>query len=1176
MKGKKIFAITAAILLGVTALAGCGKKKEPVVPDVPGDDTETNEVYGFSLSATDTEIVVGDTEYATVSVVAQGKDENLRNFSITSDNPEVLTVDPVAIAEGAHRGQFKLEAKTAGKAKLKVTSTFDSSITKELEIAVVDPYVKEITLSVTNEITGSPDTELETSIKQSLCRYGLSIKATVSCKDHNDESGLKTDGLEDITFASSNTELLDFYRPDEAGTTIYLYTVSDNVGTAKITVTSGYDDKVKAEETIYVVDPYIRDVSLNSNGLYLIVGDAKFGSADLEADITGFDFYALLGYPTFDYEVEFVSSDPNVATVDPTTGHVVAVGQGEATITATSIDGEDADGNYAFATCKVTVAPAGSAKPADGAYSYVYSDSDDRAEILGTLEKYLVENNLAGLTMYGDGGYQMYHESVQKGTNTYVPGFGFGTLSSGRLNADLEGETKTEWKRYYHTYLTDDPAQINYMDDKGSVVGNLIGYVSGSYFETYLNEEGNGYEWVKNLATKDRPIALNEDSHNMATKWRIPVKVGADVKYSTTSSVYSSYNNREVVLEDYITPYKIYYTQAYGLARSAENLTGAGSIKGTQTYYKASGNGFNATAWEGVGIKSGTDAGESYIEFEFNLPVTQFYAMYYLTSSMFAPVPEDFIRDIGGGDLKEGVKAWGKSSADGTKSPVDNWLCTGPYMFEAWDTDQQIVFKRNPNWNPEDTVHYQIAGVHYNILPAAKTDPEAGLNQFLAKKIHAVGIPSTKLDQYKNDPRTVVTGDDSTYKLNLNTCDQNTWNKLFGVNGTITQTPKSQYWACEPAMANKDFVNGLSFALNRKQLAETLGTTPSANFFGNGYMSDPENGVAYNSTEEHENAVKSKIEGTDGFGYSLEKAKASFKKAAEDLIEQGVYKTGDTIEIEIAWQSASQVTREHSLLKQYFEAAFNTDDNPLKLEVKAWTAPVWSDVYYKKMMVGQFDIGFGSISGNSLNPLSFLNVLSTDPEINEGFCLNWGLDTNSVDGTLVYGGEAYSFDALWKAADSGTIISQGANAPINYRPIVEDLDLDAAGNLVITIQAPELELYGDGGALLVSTKFNTLYFFGFPGALTNDEYQEDPADNVVKATDQTGVEEGYVRYVVTFNKDTIAGYNTANFKGRNANYAGIDYYYDTEFFGSVSEEEYIGSIYFLELIEDLSVLFPAP
>lgn len=662
------------------------------------------------------------------------------------------------------------------------------------------------------------------------------------------------------------------------------------------------------------------------------------------------------------------------------------------------------------------------AEAANGAFSYIYESYEERTKILGALEKYAVDTRLTGLTLYGDGGYVLYNPVVVKGSNNYINGYGFGILPEGELNGDLYGETNPKYKRYLHTYETDDPGKINYMNDKGSVVGDLIGYVNAAYFDTQMNETKDGYDWVGDLALSDRPIAVNPNEYNMATTYKFPVKVGEQLKYSTTSEKKAAWNNREVQLEDYITPYKIYYTKAFAMARGNENLDGSGSIAGAAAYYEASANGFNAEAWKNIGIKAYVDEvdGKSYLEFTFNTPCNRFYAMYYLASSMFAPVPAEFIEEIGGGDFATGVANWGVATDE--ESIVDHWLCTGPYQFERWDNGDQIIFQKNQNY--DDRGRYKIEGIHVNILTAAKEDTEAAFKEFLVGKLHSAGIPSTQLEAYRNDPRAVMTADSSTYKINMNACDQETWDEIF---------PDGE-WECEPAMSNPDFTAGLSFALDRKTFADTYGRTPSGNFFGNAYMSDPENGIVYNDTQEHKDAVASLLEGTDGYGYSLEKAKASFQAAAETLIEEGVYNPGETIEIEVAWQTQAQADTQGATLKTMLESAFNTNENPLKLNVVHWVGAVWSDVYYKKMMLGQYDLGFGSVNGNTLDPINFLEVLKSDNSA--GFTLNWGVDTSEPSEDLVYDGKYWSFDALWTAADQGAYVEDGANAPL----FVADLD----------------------------------------------------------------------------------------------------------------------------------------
>lgn len=663
---------------------------------------------------------------------------------------------------------------------------------------------------------------------------------------------------------------------------------------------------------------------------------------------------------------------------------------------------------------------------ASGAKSYVAASYEERTKILGLLETYAVKNNLTGMTMYENGSYVMYDKSVVKGTNTYIPGYGFGVVSEGYVSEDLKNEVNQNWKRYYHTYQAADPKTINYQNDKGSVVGDLIGYVSGSYWTTQMNEFKDGYDWVPQLANSERPIAVNADKNGLATTYKFEVKVGKDLKYRTGSSKLSKYNGREVKLEDYITPYKIYYSSGYGMARGSENLSGSGSIKGSAAYYNASKTGFNEEAWKNIGIKAKEENGKSYLEFTFNTPCNTFYAMYYLSSSMFAPVPEEFIKELGNNDFATGVKAWGNYT-DGGLTPVDTWLSTGPYYIENWENDVQIVFGKNDLFKCQDEQRFKMAGIHFKILKAVSNDRHAVINEFLAGNLHASGIPSDMLDQYRNDERTTRTVGDSTFKLNFNTCTQERWVELFGENGTIAQTTSDKYWQCEPAMANDSFVSGLNYAFNRQEFADKYGYSPSANYFGSGYLSNPEDGVVYNNTETHKEAVAKLQEGTE-YGYNLEFAKTAFKKASEELIASGAYKQGDTITLQVAWQEPSDEELFHSDVKKYWEDAFNSCGGGLKLNVEFWAGSLWSDVYYKKMMVGQFDVGFGSVSGNPLNPLNFFEVLKSDNT--SGFTLNWGPDTDIVSEDLYYDGCYWSFDSLWQAADTGAYLEDGKVAPL--------------------------------------------------------------------------------------------------------------------------------------------------
>ena len=171
---------------------------------------------------------------------------------------------------------------------------------------------------------------------------------------------------------------------------------------------------------------------------------------------------------------------------------------------------------------------------ADGIYSYAKLNYEEKTDILGTLEAYAVTNGMTGISMFENGGYVMYNPRITLGTENYIVGYGFGILPEGNITADLDYETVADWKRYYHTMETEDPGTLNYMNDKGAVVGDLYGYIAASFVTNFMNATKDGYDWVPELA-KEKPQAVNDDDGDgMATKWRMEVRTGADgLKYKT-------------------------------------------------------------------------------------------------------------------------------------------------------------------------------------------------------------------------------------------------------------------------------------------------------------------------------------------------------------------------------------------------------------------------------------------------------------------------------------------------------------------------------------------------------------------------------------------------------------------------------------------------------------------
>lgn len=720
-----------------------------------------------------------------------------------------------------------------------------------------------------------------------------------------------------------------------------------------------------------------------------------------------------------------------IGSVDSTVDAAVktAYDEGVAAINkANSVTG--AKDAYAKAAAKM----ADAVPAAEGLLNYSGLSAAEKTEILGKIEAYSIRNGMLGVSLFENGGYVMYNPRITLGSENYIVGYGFGVLAEGNIKEGqgLATENKEEWKMYYHTYDSNDPGTVNYLNSQGSQVGDFYGYMSASYYTNFMKDTKDGYDWVPELAVADPEPVGGLDANGQNDTWRFEIRSG--LKYSTNSALAdrAAFNNREVVAEDFLTPFKLLLNQANGYYRGGEmaNQTGANSIKGANAYYNATKNspkGIDDTVdFSGVGIKLVEEGGKTYFQFTLGAPVTMYYARYYISSSLYMPVPKDFI-DLVGADAYLGY------NTDKTTTPVDNSLSLGAYTLERWDTDQQVVYKKNQNYVYAST-KYKIEGIHINILAALNSDTDAGIKEFLAGKVDSAGVTEKYLAQYASDPRTKTTTGDSVFKLNMNALNKEQWVKLFGVNGTYSQTTEDKYWDVKPELSNAHFRLGLSYALDRLSFGKAKGRVGAVNYFSSNYMSDPENGISYNATQQHKDAVKQLLDNTDGYGYNLELARDYFRVAldeleADGLIVPGTKENPTVISLEVAWFTAAMEESYHKYVKQYWETAFNDDSvtgGKYKLDIKFWCSS--ADDYmecYNKIMAGQFDIGFGSISGNPLDPLSFFNVNSTDPTIANNFTLNWAIDTNSVTEALVYGGKRWSFDGLYQSTQELSIIESG-------------------------------------------------------------------------------------------------------------------------------------------------------
>lgn len=689
---------------------------------------------------------------------------------------------------------------------------------------------------------------------------------------------------------------------------------------------------------------------------------------------------------------------------------------------------------------------------ANGAFNYVASDGDTRAEILGKLEKYALENHLTGIPLYGDGGSAVYQSRIKFPVSKYVPGFGFGVLRYGEITSDdiVDDDTSiADVKWYQHGYDQSAVSSLNYLDDKGSVLSDYSSYFTSSLFSTRLKGEDStlqeAAEWYPLLASS-MPVALNMDNQTkLASKWKIPVRVGTTtdgLNYHINSSLRAKYDGRPVAPEDYEFAMKMLLTKKVGYYRSSQYTSGTSQIVGASDYFNASSEGYKSAAaikaWENVGyhVKQDTD-GSYYIEVEYTTPCNEFNAFYRLTDNLISPIPQEFYEEVCGDPSSSNFDSarYANKTSDGKQKATDNILSLGAYTFEALNdaANGSFVVKRNGDWyeTKANSNLYKIKGVKIRFDTNLGSNPNASITHFEAKETDSSSIPNEYWDKYKDSPLRKVSGNTAVYKMNVNSTTSERWDELFGTSGSIAQTDAANKWDVKPIMSNSSFLDGVYFATNRKQIADIMHRNYGDTYFADSYMIDPENWTSYNSTQAHKDAVADyhteDADGNDTYGYDLTVAKTLFKKSADELVSSGTYKDGDKITLKAYYQAQTQITQWADTWAKSIEDAFNAaNGHSLTLDIVNEAVTLWSDVYYKHMMVGQFDFGFGSISGNNFDPLNFMEVLKSDNS--SGFTLNWGVDTDTPSNDLVFDGKAWSFDALFNAANSGALVSEGKMA----------------------------------------------------------------------------------------------------------------------------------------------------
>jgi hypothetical protein len=112
-----------------------------------------------------------------------------------------------------------------------------------------------------------------------------------------------------------------------------------------------------------------------------------------------------------------------------------------------------------------------------------------------------------------------------------------------------------------------------------------------------------------------------------------------------------------------------------------------------------------------------------------------------------------------------------------------------------------------------------------------------------------------------------------------------------------------------------------------------------------------------------------------------------------------------------------------------FESIFISEEYNIKVMFNA-IPKSFPGIYYEHMMIGEFDLGLGGISGGEEKATEFMDVFRDDNK--SGFTLNWGIDTTSATIPVIYTDEFgvehfeyWSYNAIESALNGSIYLDNG-------------------------------------------------------------------------------------------------------------------------------------------------------
>ncbi len=725
----------------------------------------------------------------------------------------------------------------------------------------------------------------------------------------------------------------------------------------------------------------------------------------------GVEFNALEGVTAFDKE------DGDLTDQIVVEGEVNHLEPAEYTL---KYSVEDKEGLKAEATRKVTVIPPTEAKLANGWYNYKFATADIKHTFFAAAEKWLLENAYAGIPLAAQSGLSMQHERIVLPVTEYIPSFGWGTSYATLTQDDAEVaaanggqldllQTTAEAGKYtYRTWMQLEPETLNYYQGKSTTESDYGSYINGSFYSMALNSTATGWEFVPALA-KEEPRPINGEVINgkMTSKvWEIPLRENLKWAYNAGTDT-SGFEEGHDVLDahDFTYTYRLALDNEWFRATQGGGDFVSQKIKGAEAYAAAVAAGKPQAELDDLWADFGITASEDglTLRVEYTEPVSEFNFKYGFGMPAINKAVYEMAPDLYGTDSKHVASS-------------------GMYTISYWEDGVGSRYEKN-NLHPRANL-ISWTGESVKILTGTSAQDQA-FQAFENGLLDQAGVPNSRVNEFKEDPRVLRTPGASVWSLNIN---------MVGTEqAQQAQWPGSTYKP-EPILGNKDFRLALYFSLDRDDMVQyDVKTYPTSMKISAAYYVDPESGIPYRSTEQGMAVGENLAYSTNG--YDADAAMILFKKAVAAEIAAGNYQKGTAdnyteIELEVltfdAASGSAIADNWINFAKDYFERLVD-DENFVKVVVKPVHTP--GSQIYDLIEVGEYELALSSISGNTLDASSFLDIFITDNR--SGFLLNYGYDSSVPEIEVRWTDEGvehfeiFSFNAIYELLNGKVYLKDG-------------------------------------------------------------------------------------------------------------------------------------------------------